>query len=134
MNRPTNRTVDPLAVLTQMCLGGVYGWAIWAASPIVTGEVEPWDSMTAYYSGTLFAAGFLSALFWRHGFYWGPIGIYVGQIAYLWLAHHPGGPIIFPAVFAVALFGTIQPIIGALLGWAVGFGVRIVFRSPPIKS
>ena len=52
-------------------MGIALGWTIWAMSPIVTGEVEPWDASSLYYSGSLFIAGMLSTLFWKDGFYWG---------------------------------------------------------------
>ncbi len=105
---------SPVFAVARVIFGVALGWAIWALSPSVTGEAEPWDSMTPYYSGSLFIVGLLSSLLGRSGFYWGPIGIYIGQAAFLSMANPQGG--IIPAPIAVALFGTIQPLIGALLG------------------
>ena len=41
------------AAVPRLILGAVFGWAIWAASPSLTGQVEPWDSISVYYSASL---------------------------------------------------------------------------------
>ena len=109
----------------RLLLGAVFGWAIWAASPSLTGQVEPWDSLSGYYSASLFVAGLASTLFRPAGWYWGPLGVYGVQVAYMWFVYLPrlpqGDPIIFPAPIAVALFGTVQALAGGLLGAGIGF-------------
>jgi hypothetical protein len=120
--------VDALAVV-RFIVGAVFGWMIWWASPVWTGEIEPWDSLGSYYSISLFAAGLISTLFWPNGWQWGPIGIYAGQVAYILLAYNPGGPAIFPAPIAVGLFGTVQAIVGGLMGMGIGLAVTTLRDS-----
>lgn len=115
----------------RLLLGAVFGWAIWAASPSLTGQVEPWDSLSGYYSASLFVAGLASTLFRPAGWFWGPVGVFGGQVAYMWLVYFPslsqGDPIIFPAPIALALFGTVQAFAGGLLGAVIGFVVVWAF-------
>ena len=123
MNQLTCQTESPFEILIPLSVGIVLGWIVWSASPFVTGQAEPWDSMAAYYSGSLFASGFLSSIFWKRGIYLGPIGIFIGQVAFIWILLGQGIPI-FPAPLAVAVFGTIQPVAGAVLGWFAGPALR----------
>ena len=111
--------------IVRFILGAVFGWMIWWFSPLVTGAIEPWDSYGDYYSFSLFAAGLLSTLFRPRGWYWGPTGVYVGQLAYVWLAYQPSGPAILPAAISVAVFGTVQSIIGGLMGAGIAVAVDI---------
>ena len=68
--------------LTVFAAGFAGGILIWFLSPFVVGEAEPWDA-NDYYAATLFIAGFLAA--WACPSWWwlAPIGIFVGQIAYV---------------------------------------------------
>lgn len=117
----------------RLILGAVFGWAIWAASPSLTGQVEPWDSISIYYSASLFVAGLASTLFRPVGWYWGPVGVYGGQVAYMWFVYFPslpqGAPFILPAPIALALFGTVQALAGGLLGAGIGFVVACAFAG-----
>ncbi len=117
----------------RLLVGAVFGWAIWAASPSLSGQVEPWDSLSAYYSASLFVAGLASTLFLPAGWYWGPIGVYAGQVAYMWFVYLPrlpqGDPVILPAPIAVALFGTVPTFAGGLLGAGIGFVVAAAFSG-----
>jgi hypothetical protein len=130
MSYPSAADANTAFIMVRIFLGVTLGWAVWAMSPLVTGKIEPWDSNTLYYSGSLFIAGMLSTLFWKSGFYWGPLGIFAGQTAFLCVQDPQGG--IFPAPLAVALFGTVQPIVGALIAWGVGHtlhGIYAAFRK-----
>jgi hypothetical protein len=119
------RSLDVLAVV-RFILGAVFGWMIWWASPTLSGTIEPWDSYGDYYSFSLFAAGLLSTLFRARGWYWGPTGVYVGQVAYAWAAYQPGDPIILPLPISVAVFGTVQSFFGGLMGAGIAVAVDIV--------
>ena len=123
MNQLIRQTENAIEMIAPVALGISLGWIVWLASPFVTGDAEPWDSMTFYYSGSLLASGFVSSIFWKRGFYLGPIGIFIGQIAYMWTFSGKGFPI-FPAPLAVAVFGTIQPVAGAAIGWFAGREIR----------
>ena len=120
-----------LSITLRLLLGAVFGWAIWAASPSLTGQVEPWDAPPGYYSASLFVAGLVSTLFLPAGWYWGPVGVSGGQMAYMWFVYFPrlpqGDPVILPAPIAVALFGTVQTVAGGLLGAGIGFMVAWTF-------
>ena len=127
--RPSNSRGN--TAVPRLLLGAVFGWAIWAASPSLTGQVEPWDSISVYYSASLFVAGLASTLFRPAGWYWGPVGVYGGQVAYMLFVYMPrlprGDPLIFPAPIAVALFGTMQALAGGLLGAGIGFVIAWAF-------
>jgi hypothetical protein len=94
--------------------GVILGALLWGASPVITGEREPWDSSTPYYSIGLLVCGFVAACFGPKRFWIAPCGIYVGQFAYAFLVL-PGGPLwvlglIFGAVHCVvALIGATLP-------------------------
>lgn len=103
----------------RVLAGAVLGWLIWYFSVAMTGEVEPWNSPIAYYSIALALAGAISTLFQLNGWYWGPVGIFAGQVAYMWLVHQPLNPI-FPPYVAIVLFGTWQPILGGAIGALIG--------------
>lgn len=121
-------SVDPLTVI-RFIIGAVFGWMIWWASPLWTGEIEPWDSLGSYYSISLVAAGLISTLFWPNGWQWGPIGIYAGQVAYMLLAYDPVGAAILPALIAVGLFGTVQSVVGGIMGMGIGLAVARLSNS-----
>jgi hypothetical protein len=134
--KPVEGRMSVHADAIRFIVGGIFGWMIWWASPGWTGEIEPWDSLGSYYSTSLVAAGFISTLFWPAGWYWGPLGIYAGQVAYvnsLDVLHLPAGPAdhfsVEFAVLAVALFGTLQSIVGGLMGMGVGLAVARVFKN-----
>ena len=116
----TSPSVTAVFAVTRLAVGGLLGWMIWQASPARTAEVEPWDSSSLYYSTSLALAGLVSTLLRPKGWYWGPIGVYVGQLAYYWLVYAPTGPVILPGALAIALFGTVQSIVGGLFGAAIG--------------
>lgn len=103
----------------RVLAGAVLGWLIWYFSVAMTGEVEPWDSPHVYYSFTLVLAGASSTLFQRTGWYWGPVGVFAGQVAYIFLVYQPQNPI-FPTSVAIILFGTWQPLLGGAIGVLMG--------------
>lgn len=101
------------------------GALIWAASPFITNQLEPWDSESRYYAVSLITIGFSLGLarpkqIWSH-----PIGIVVGQLIYI-LAFLPIGPL-----FAV---GALSLVFYSFLTFAGAFlGVKIhhMFNSKP---
>ncbi len=94
--------------------------------------------MSVYYSGSLLAAGLASTLLRPAGWYWGPVGIYAGQVAYMWLVYGPGlpagDPIIFPSLIAVAIFGAIPTLAGGLLGAGIGAILGLAFVWNGVRS
>src|SRR5262245_26231738 len=63
--------------------GAVLGAAIWFLSPFLTGEKEPWDSRSWYYPFALTIAGVLAAAIRPRYFWAAPIGVCVGQVAFM---------------------------------------------------
>ncbi len=114
--------------MAQLAVGLVLGWTIWSASVSMTGTVEPWDSPSNYYRLSGVVAGMASSLFrWRR-FYWGPVGVWLGQVAYIELIYSPtlpaSDPRIFPSFIAVLLFGSFWVLVGGLVGGMLGYGAR----------
>ncbi|MDB5334924.1 MAG: hypothetical protein JWN70_543 [Planctomycetaceae bacterium] len=64
-NNESRRTT--ILAIVRLMLGAILGWAIWRASPFMTGEVEPWDAFSPYYSISLVAAGLVSTFCRRAG-------------------------------------------------------------------
>ena len=117
---PMRLRLSVASVLT----GAAAGWCIWLLSRSVTGELEPWDSTGLYYRASLFAAGILSTLIYPRKFWLGPLGVYLGQVAYMETVYRTslprGDASILPSMIAVAVFGLIPAIVGALIpyvGW-----------------
>src|SRR3990172_9602457 len=79
----------------QFFWGCLLGAAIWALSPTFTGHAEPWDaSHTYYFQIALLLAGAFAAGVWPAGFCIGALGVYLGQLAYMWL-FLPKGPMLY---------------------------------------
>ena len=67
--------------------------SIWALSPRLTGEQEPWDANATYLPASLALASLLIGFVFPKRFYICPIGLLVGQIAFM-LIFLPTGPLI----------------------------------------
>ncbi len=95
-------------------LAAIVSAAIWASSPLVTGQEEPWDAEGFFYIGSLFAAGVISGFpipkpLWAHY-----LGSVVGQLAYQ-LIFLPLGPLLI--LGAGFLLGySLLFLVGALIG------------------
>ncbi|WP_312932139.1 hypothetical protein [Stutzerimonas nitrititolerans] len=99
-------------------IAALAGAAIWALSPLITGQAEPWDA-GLYYSGALLAAGLLSGVavpkpLWAH--YLGGIA---GQALYL-LLFLPSSPLM-----AVGLVFLLVWSLLLLVGACAGVRVRM---------
>lgn len=69
--------------LISISLSSFLGAAILFLSPYVTGEIEPWDSNTYYYSSALLIAGFIILLDRQASYEIVFIGIMLGQALYM---------------------------------------------------
>lgn len=98
------------------------GALLWALSPRITGEAEPWDSLGLYYFGGLFIAGFVAAWIFPKRFWLAPIGLYVGQMGYVWFAtlagHLPSGPL-WPLGACMGLGMCVIALAGATLTFGI---------------
>lgn len=101
----------------------VGGAMVWAVSPFLSGQVEPWDAKGFYYSAALLIVG-LTVGFARPKHVWSHYaGIVLGQLTYM-LCFLPGAPLIPVGVAFVAAYSII-----ALAGEASGAWFRRVSRG-----
>ncbi|WP_397569222.1 hypothetical protein [Schlesneria sp. T3-172] len=114
---------DFLSFLFAVAIGA----GIWALSPIVTGETEPWDSRGPYYSIALLAGGALSAAVCPQYFWLAPIGIQIGVLAFMLLKGIIGPFIILFPLFA--LYHMIPSFIGAVAVYGIYGAARSESRS-----
>lgn len=121
--QPMNETRGIHRPASVVLLGVLLGAAIWWLSPMITGEVEPWDSQGNYYLVALFVAGFTSSLMSPRQFLFAPVGVYVGQFGYA-LLFLPLGPLL-PLGMAVGLALSAVPLIGGAFAWAI-FGAGVL--------
>lgn len=69
--------------LRALSAGAALGAVLWLLSPILVGETEPWDSEGIYYVAGLFLAGAFGAAADPNRFWLAPLGVFLGQAAYL---------------------------------------------------
>ena len=101
----------------------VGGAMVWAFSPFLSGQVEPWDAKGFYYSAALLIVGLTVGLarpkhVWSHY-----AGIMLGQLTYA-LLFLPIGPLFPVGVAFLAVYSII-----ALAGAASGAWFRRVSRG-----
>lgn len=99
--------------LLPFLIAALAGAAIWALSPLLTGQTEPWDA-GLYYSGALLAAGLLLGVavpkpLWAHY-----LGGLVGQALYLLLFLPPSPLMAVGLVFL--LVWSLLLLVGACAG------------------
>ena len=94
-------------IATSLSVAAGFGSVIWALSPLITGELEPWDSESPYYFTALLISGIIvGALIPRH--VWAVfIGIVIGQLIYM-LIFLPLGPLMGIGVVVMALYGLLS--------------------------
>ena len=100
-------------ITISLSVAAGFGALIWAISPIITGEIEPWDAESPYYFVSLLVAGLIvGALIPRH--VWAVLlGIVVGQLVYM-LIFLPLGPLTLLGIIFMAVYGLLS-LIGAAL-------------------
>ncbi|MFQ4138014.1 hypothetical protein PGN35_017005 [Nodosilinea sp. PGN35] len=104
----------------------VGGAMVWALSPSLSGQVEPWDAEGFYYSVALLIVG-LTVGFARPKHVWSHYaGIMLGQLTYmlLFIPVLPGSSLILVGVASLAVYSTI-----ALAGAVSGAWFRRVSRG-----
>ena len=110
----------PGRAIIAFLTGVIWGISIWLLSLKITGEKEPWDSRSWYYTAALFLGGLVCG--WiapRHRSVWlGPADIYLGQCLFIgiysWVSPHGGVNFFIPiGMIALAIYG-LASIAGAL--------------------
>ncbi|MBI4342841.1 MAG: hypothetical protein HY599_05705 [Candidatus Omnitrophica bacterium] len=109
-------------------LAMVLGAFIWAASPYVTGQVEPWDAETLYYPIALMSAGAMVALLEPRRFWLWPIAICVGQFAAIVVLMFVRPPVGVNFFFPIGMITLAIYMVPSLIGSAVGAGIGWVVR------
>lgn len=89
--RPMRHSLLP--VLQALLIATLAGAGIWALSPWLSGQAEPWDAGGLYYSGTLFVAGVLSGFIVPRPLWALYLGVVFGQALYL-LVFLPPSPLL----------------------------------------
>ena len=114
--------------LLNLSLASLIGMGIWALSPIVTGEKEPWDSTSLYYPFALLLVGLLLGIVYPRALWVYPIGIILGQIVYS-IAVIGLAPLMPIGIMFVVAF-TALTIVGVTVGMGIrGLLVRINHKS-----
>jgi len=115
--------IGPILVI---CAGFILGALIWKYSPDITGQIEPWDAKSPYYTLSLFLAGAAASLLSPRHFWLAPVGVYFGQFTFVvaYLADPPG--VFWPLgmIFGVVFCGL------AFLGGACVFGCWKWLKNP----
>jgi hypothetical protein len=88
----------------NLSLSAFLGALIWALSPTITGEAEPWDSDSIYYYAALFVAGVISAIPGKKPVWAIYVGIILGQFLFI-LFFLPLGPLLLIGLVSMSLFG-----------------------------
>ncbi|WP_088889202.1 hypothetical protein [Leptolyngbya ohadii] len=103
----------------------VGGAMVWALSPFLSGQVEPWDAEGFYYSVALLIVGLIVG-FARPKHVWSHYaGIVLGQLTYmLFIPVLPGSSLILVGVASLAVYSII-----ALAGAASGAWFRRISRG-----
>lgn len=109
----------------QVATGFASAFALWAA----TAPEEAWDA-NSLYSLCVLLAGLVASFGRPRGFYWGILGIYLGQVVAIRTLVDVSGPPIFPLTLAVLIFGTLPAVGGAVIGAVLGYGIRRARRRP----
>ena len=91
----------------SLCVASGLGAIIWAISPFVTGEIEPWDADSPYYIVSLILAGtIVGGLIPKH--LWTVfLGVVVGQIIYM-LIFIPSGPLLLIGIVFLVGYGLLS--------------------------
>jgi len=108
----------------QIATGFVAGFAIWVA----VAPAEAWDALDLY-SVFVFAAGLLASFGRTREFYWGILGVYLGQVLAMEALLPKEGVPLMPSVIGVLIFGTMPAVVGAILGAGIGFCLSRVWRQ-----
>ena len=126
-NLPTRGSHFP-TLLIAFALSIIAGGLVWALSPTITGQIEPWDESNSYYSLAILLAAAIPALFSRWHLWIPMLGVYVGQNIYCFFFWHPETAIIFPAFIGTAIMGFVPSLVGAILG-SCPFALKHVLRD-----
>lgn len=94
-------------IVFNLSFSAFLGALIWALSPTITGQAEPWDSESAYYFIALFLAGALAALPGKRPVWAIYVGIILGQLLFI-LIFLPLGPLLSIGLIFMAVYSLLS--------------------------
>ena len=94
-------------IVFNVLLSAILGALIWALSPTITGQAEPWDAESAYYFVALFFAGALAAVPGKRPVWAIYIGIILGQLLFI-LLFLPVGPLLSIGLVYMAVYSLLS--------------------------
>jgi len=119
------RVTGPASIVIaalQIAVGFTAGFSIWAA----TAPQEAWDA-NPLYSVLVLLSGLVASFARLREFYWGIVGVYLGQVVAVYLLIPIGGGTpIMPAILSVLFMGTPPAALGALIGAGLGYSIKLV--------
>ena len=103
------------------------GLLIWALSPMLAGNREPWDARGPYYAASLFIAGLVPALLEPRRFWVWPVGVYLGQCLFIigasFLRPSPGANLAVAGVVIMVFY-----MLPTVIGVGVGAAIRMIAK------
>jgi hypothetical protein len=81
------------SLISAFLLSALAAAAVWALSPVVTGQAEPWDAGGAYYASALVLAGLVAGFAFSAPLWLFYLGSIAGQLLYM-VVFLPAGPLV----------------------------------------
>jgi len=114
--------------LLTVAVAAVLGAAVWALSPWIVGQQEPWDAGGPYYLFALVVAGFASGLLAPRPVWGHYVGAVVGQLGYEVLFLRVGPLFVLGVAFLLG-FSVVFLVAAALTGF-----LRVRLSSRPLRG
>ncbi len=106
--------------------GLLLGLGLWVLSPVLVGQVEPWDAERPYYTVVLLAGGVLLGLAWPQHWLSAFFALWGGQcIALLFPPHELAWYLVGVATTGI---GSLLGLVGVMFGATVKFAWRAIAR------
>ncbi|WP_330216853.1 hypothetical protein [Stutzerimonas azotifigens] len=101
-------------MIRSILIAALAGAVIWAVSPVMTGQPEPWDAGGLYYCGAMVLGGLLSGLIATGPLWALYVGAILGQVLYQ-LVFLPLDPLILVGLLFLSAWSLLF-LFGAYLG------------------
>ena len=101
-------------ILINLSLSSFLGALIWALSPAMTGQTEPWDAESVYYFAALFVAGAIAAIPGFRPVWAIYLGIFLGQLLFI-LFFLPSGPLLAVGLIFIAVYSLLSLVAAVII-------------------
>jgi len=108
----------------SLCVGTAVGFLVWALSPLISGQTEPWDAPGLLCVWISIGWGIVSVLYSGKSSLLGILGYFVGQWLFVSRVYEPSLPLGDPQILSVYLVIAAIGVIPALLSAAAGQGLK----------